>query len=162
MNYAPKGNTREKRMRGHCTMGGRQSDVLVVIVVGVRSSPMWSVWSTYSSCRPVDLSSPASSRLAEAKYTTMGTRLLLWFIKMFPPLPSPSSSPTTLVTIALAALALFFTIVAVARPPPSSPLPLPFLPPSLLLPSSSATHFCCSSSPAVVLVSTARLQHSRQ
>jgi hypothetical protein len=114
-------------------MRGRQDDVAVIVVV-VRSLPTSSVRTAYASRRPVDLSSPTLSMLAEAEYrtaccTTTGTRLSSLFLAMFPPSPPPSSSPTTLVTIALVALALFFAVVAVARPPPSSPLPSP-LPPS--------------------------------
>ena len=115
MNYAPKGNRRDKRTRGPHNMRGRQDDVVIIVVV-VRPLPTSSVGSAYTSRHPVDSSSPALPRLAEANYrmaccTTTEKRPLSLFLAMFPPSPSPSSMPTTLVTIALADLALFFTIV---------------------------------------------------
>jgi hypothetical protein len=69
MNYAPKGDARDKRMRGRRNMRGRQDNVVIVVIV-VWSLPMLSVWSAYDSCHPVGLSSPALSRLAEAEYRT--------------------------------------------------------------------------------------------
>ena len=146
-------------------MRGRQDDVAVIVVV-VRSLPTSSVRSAYASRCPVDLSSPTLSMLAEAEYrtaccTTTGTRPSSLFLAMFPLSPPPSSSPTTLdprhhrpcrphpllhrrcrcssatlVTIAIALTALFVTALIIG--------------------------FRCCSSPAVVLVSTARLQNSRR
>jgi len=146
-------------------MRGRQDDVAVIVVV-VRSSPTSSVQSAYASRCPVDLSSPTLSMLAEAEYrtaccTTTGTRPSSLFLAMFPPSPPPSSSPTTLdprhhrpcrphpllhrrcrrssatlVTIAIALTALFVTALIIG--------------------------FRCCSSPAAVLVSTARLRKSRR
>jgi hypothetical protein len=104
-------------------MKGWQDNVaVIVIVIVIRSLLTSSVRSEYASRRMVDSLSPTLSRLVEAKYrmacrTMMGTRPLLLFLAMFPPLPPPSLSPTTLVTIALAALTLFFTMVAIASPP---------------------------------------------
>ncbi len=68
MNYAPKGNARDKRTRGRHNMRGRQDNVVVIVVV-VRLLPMSSVQSAYDSCCPVDLSLLASLRQEEAKYS---------------------------------------------------------------------------------------------
>ena len=68
MNYAPKGDARDKRTRGHRNMRGRQDDDVVIVVV--RSSPTSSVGSTYASRHPVELSSPVSLRIAESEYRT--------------------------------------------------------------------------------------------
>jgi len=95
----------ELRPQGHAR--GRQDDVAVIVVV-VRSWPTSSVRSVYASCRPVDSSSPTSSRLAKAECRTAGcmttgTRPSSLFINLFPlspppsspsPLPPPSSSPS--------------------------------------------------------------------
>ncbi len=67
MNYAPKGGVRDKRMRGHCNMKGRQDNFVVILVV-VRLSPTLFVWRAYDSRHLVDLSLPASLRLAEDEY----------------------------------------------------------------------------------------------
>ncbi len=48
----------------------QQNNVIVILVV-VWSLPMLFLRRAYNSCHPVDLSSPASSRLAEAE-TRMG------------------------------------------------------------------------------------------
>ena len=151
MNYTPRSR---ERTTGQCCRHHCHRSVVVDIVRAERARQL-------SSGRLVVAH---ASRLAEAEWTacctTMGTRRSSLFLAILPPLLPPYLSPTTLVTITLAALTLFFTIVAIARPPPSSPLPSPS-PPSSSLPSSSTTPCCCSSPPADMLVSTARLQHSR-
>ncbi len=62
MNYAHKGDARDKRTRG------RQDDVCVIVVI--QSSPTLSVCSAYGSHHPVNLSSSVLSKVAEAEYRT--------------------------------------------------------------------------------------------
>ncbi len=145
MNYTPKGDVRDKMKRGrrNMHMRGRQDDVVVIVVV-IRSSPQLSL-------------SPASSRLVEAEYraaccTTMGMRPSSLFLTMYHPRhhrpcrPHPllhhrrCCLPATLVTVAIALAVLFVAVLIIGH---------------LLL-------LFVVMSPTVVLMSIARLRHSRR
>ena len=62
MSYAPKGNAKDKRTRGRRNMRVRQDDDIVIFII-------WLSPTSFDNSRhPVDLSSPALSRLVEDEY----------------------------------------------------------------------------------------------